>query len=77
MNKPIIILAPAGAGKSTNAQFLMQALGCTRLVEEWSPGIPLEPGDLVLTNGGFELEGQAVQVLMLEEALAMGRQAAA
>jgi len=76
MNKPVIIVAPAGSGKSTVAQFLMQSLGCTRLVEEWDGRAPLQPGDLALANAGFELDGQPVRVLTLDEALAMGRQAA-
>lgn len=76
MNKPVIIVAPAGSGKSTAAQSLMQPLGCTRLVEEWGGRTPLQPGDLALANAGFELDGQAVLVLTLDEASALGRQAA-
>lgn len=76
MNKPVIIVAPAGSGKSTAAQFLMQSQGCTRLVEEWDGRAPLQPGDLALVNAGFELDGQAVRVLTLDEVLALGRQAA-
>lgn len=76
MNKPIIILAPAGAGKSLAAPYLMQMLGCTRLVEEWVPSIPLEPGDLALTNAGFDLEGMVGQVMTLDEALSIARRAA-
>lgn len=76
MNKPVIIVAPAGSGKSTAAALLMQSLGCTRLVEEWDGRAPLQPGDLALTGSGFELAGQAVRVLTLDEALALGRQAA-
>lgn len=76
MNKPVIIVAPAGSGKSTAAHSLMQPLGCTRLVEEWDGRAPLQPGDLALVNAGFELDGQAVRVLTLDEALSIARRAA-
>ena len=50
MNKPIIIVAPQGAGKTRHAHAFTEAFGCLRVVDEFNGQVPLRPGDLALTN---------------------------
>ena len=69
MNKPIIIVTPQGAGKTLNAQKLQQALGCTRIVDEWDGRSPLQPGDLALTNADPAFPDR-YRLMSLDEALA-------
>lgn len=74
MNKPIIIVAPQGAGKTINAQKLKSGLGCTRIVDSWDGRSPLKPGDLALTNEQPPVSHR-YQVMTLEEGLALIRAA--
>lgn len=69
MNRPIIIVAPQGAGKTVNAQKLQAALGCTRIVDGWDGHSRLQPGDLALTNEQPPVS-QRYQIMTLEEGLA-------
>lgn len=46
----IVIAAPQGAGKSRRAPELLRAYGKRRVIHEWSPGDPLPPDALALTN---------------------------
>lgn len=48
--KTTILTAPAGWGKTRNAQALCKELGCTSVVDNWVPGTPLTTGALHLTN---------------------------
>ena len=50
MAKTVILSAPQAWGKTRNQQALQQEFGCTSTVDEWSPGQPLHPGALHLTN---------------------------
>lgn len=68
MSKPVIIIAPQGAGKSLCVTELMNSLGCVRLVEEWDGQAPLFPGDLALTSLDGVGLGQGYQVLSLADA---------
>lgn len=45
-----IVSAPPGRGKSKVAAEIAALLDCTTVVEEWSPGKPITPGALHLTN---------------------------
>lgn len=47
---PVIFSAPPGWGKTTHAQALMKQYGCTSVVDNWTPGMPLVAGALHLTN---------------------------
>lgn len=71
MNRAIIIVAPQGAGKTQHAQALKAKLGCTHIVDEWDGRSPLKPGDLALTNLSLAPAPAGVQVMTLEEALAL------
>lgn len=55
--KTAILSLPQGFGKSTVAHDLARWLGCTTIVEEWSPAKPVVVGALHLTN--VSLEGGA------------------
>lgn len=69
MKKPVIIIAPAGSGKSRHAAALQKTLGCSRVVDGWNRVDPLEDGDLALTNA--PIQGMTeYRVMSLEEALA-------
>lgn len=48
--KTAVLWMPPGAGKSTHAQAIAALLGCTHVVDEWTPGVPMQPGALHLTN---------------------------
>ncbi len=47
--KTAILSLPSGTGKTTMAPALAQWLGCTGIVDEWRPGLPLVAGALHLT----------------------------
>lgn len=66
---PVIIIAPAGLGKSLKASSLMRAFGCTRLVEEWNGVAPLRDGEMVLTNIDHVLPQNGCRVVALSDAL--------
>lgn len=68
MCQPIIIYGPQGCGKSQHAEVFMRAFGCSRLVDGWSPWVPLQPGDLALTNVELPICPGA-RILGFEEAL--------
>ncbi len=46
----VIVIAPKGAGKTTNAVALMRMFGCTSIVDEWDGRKPLPNGALALTT---------------------------
>lgn len=46
----VILSAPQGTGKTTQALRIASALGCTQIVEEWNGSDPLPDGALALTN---------------------------
>lgn len=69
MNKPVIIVAPQGAGKSLNAEQLLASLGCGRLVDGWDGASPLRPGDLALTNLESFAGAVGARVMSLSDAL--------
>lgn len=48
--KTVILTAPAGWGKTTQAQALQAEFGCKSLVDPWSPTMPITPGAMHLTN---------------------------
>lgn len=48
--KTIILTAPQGWGKTTNAQALRQEFGCNRVVDNWKPMDCTFEGALHLTN---------------------------
>jgi len=48
--RPVIVYGPQACGKTTNAQALAQAYGCTSVVDDWTPGEPIPAGALALTN---------------------------
>ena len=48
--KTAILTLPQGYGKTSIAHQFASRLGCTSVVEEWSPSQPLTPGALHLTN---------------------------
>lgn len=76
MNKLIIIVAPQGAGKTTNAAVLREALGCARMVDNWDGRAPLEEGDLALTNCAAFDPPRRSRVLTLAQALSEAKLAA-
>jgi len=45
-----ILSGPQGSGKSLVAPKLAVRLGCTRVIDEWTPEQPLSPRALHLTN---------------------------
>lgn len=47
--KTAILSLPSGTGKTTMAPALAKWLGCTGIVDEWRPGLPLVAGALHLT----------------------------
>jgi len=47
---PVVLSAPQGWGKTAHAQALMRQYGCTSVVDNWMPDIPLVNGALHLTN---------------------------
>lgn len=47
---PAILWMPQGSGKSSAAEDVAKALGCTAVVDEWAPGLPMTPGALHLSN---------------------------
>lgn len=75
MHKPVIIVAPQGAGKSRNANRLLAALGCKRLVDDWDGVTPLQSGDLALTNRALPCSLPGCRVLTLEAALELAPKA--
>lgn len=46
----VIVIAPEGAGKTTNAFALMRMFGCTSIVDDWDGRKPLPHGALALTT---------------------------
>lgn len=48
-----VLWMPQGSGKSTHAQAVAALLGCTHVVDEWSPGTAMQPGALHLTNAAL------------------------
>ena len=48
--KTAILSLPQGMGKTTIAHAMAQRIGCSMVVDEWSPSLPLVPGALHLTN---------------------------
>lgn len=75
MNRPTIIVASQGAGKSLNAPKLLESLGCISIVEEWNGQTPLSAGELAFTNA--EVESHAsFRVMTLEQALSLSPRAA-
>lgn len=66
--KPVIIVAPQGAGKTRHADALMKALGCSRLVDSWDGVEPLQYGDLALTHAPIVWQGTC-RVTTLAEAM--------
>lgn len=48
--KSVVIIAPAGAGKTRNEAALMKIFGCTSVVDEWDGRTSLPHGALALTN---------------------------
>ncbi len=48
--KTAILSLPQGMGKSTIARAMAQRIGCSRVIDEWHPLMPLLPGALHLTN---------------------------
>lgn len=56
--KPVIIVAPQGAGKSRHGAALLKALGCARLVDGWDGVEPLRDGDLALTHAPIVWQGE-------------------
>lgn len=49
----VVIIAPAGAGKTRNQAALKKIFGCTSIVDEWDGRSPLPPGALALTNASI------------------------
>ena len=49
----VVIIAPAGAGKTRNQAALKKMFGCTSIVDEWDGRSPLPPGALALTNASI------------------------
>ncbi len=65
MRKTVILSGPQGCGKSLAAAGLSADLGCTHVVDEWTPGQALQPGALHVTNSPVAVaeSGGAVVVL--------------
>lgn len=47
---PVVFSAPQGWGKTRHAQALMKQYGCTSVVDNWMPHMPLVNGAIHLTN---------------------------
>lgn len=47
---PVVFSAPQGWGKTAHAQALMRQYGCTSVVDNWTPDIPLVNGAIHMTN---------------------------
>lgn len=48
--KTILIVGPAGCGKTLHAEALRQHFQCSRIMDQWRPGDGLMPGALILTS---------------------------
>lgn len=48
-----VLWMPQGSGKSTHAQAVAALLGCTHVVDEWSPGAAMQAGALHLSNAAL------------------------
>jgi hypothetical protein len=48
--KTAILNLPQGSGKTLFAPGMAARLGCTQVVDEWSPSLGVTPGALHLTN---------------------------
>lgn len=55
--KTAILSLPQGMGKTIFAQQIAQFLGCTHVIDEWHPSLPVLPGALHLTNVDVPTEG--------------------
>lgn len=66
-----LVYGPQGCGKTLNAARIMAALDCPGLLEEWSPGDPIPPGTLAMTNVAPEEMAvpHGVRVLSFQEAM--------
>ena len=47
---PTVFSAPQGWGKTTHSQALMKQYGCTSVVDNWTPDMPLVAGAIRMTN---------------------------
>lgn len=61
--KTTILALPQGYGKTSMASALADKLGCTSIVDEWNPKVPLTPGALHLTNMVLEIAEMIYRVL--------------
>jgi hypothetical protein len=52
--KTVILSLPPGLGKTTVGAALARKLGCTSIVDEWSPKYGVVPGALHLTNANLQ-----------------------
>lgn len=50
----IIVTGPQGCGKTRNAARLQDRYGCSEIVDDWTPGDPVHPHVLHLTNHPIE-----------------------
>lgn len=48
--KTIIIVGPAGCGKTLHAEALRQHFQCTHIMDQWRPSDGYAPGALILTS---------------------------
>ena len=59
LSQPVIVSAPAGAGKTTHAEALRQMFACSCVIDDWDGVSPVPPGALVLTNQRITPAGNA------------------
>ncbi|SIQ37814.1 hypothetical protein SAMN05878282_103429 [Aquipseudomonas alcaligenes] len=69
MSKPVIIVAPQGAGKTLHAEKLRLGFCCSRIVDSWNGIDPLLAGDIALTHAPIQSRA-GCRVYSLDEALA-------
>ena len=65
-----IVYGPEGCGKTTKAQVIANALGLSKILDNWSAGAPVPPMDtLVLTNADNPAFYYPGRVLTFDQAM--------